>query len=277
LPGGGANVSESGARFARLVEVMRILRGPGGCAWDRRQTLESLRPFVLEEAYEVVEAIDQGDRDALQGEIGDLIFEGVFVAQLCAEEGRFDIADAVADVTEKLIRRHPHVFAPDGSPASPEHALDSSDAVVEQWERLKQKERASSGQRQSILDGISKSLPALLRAFEIGSRAAAVGFDWERAADVVDKIEEEVAELREAVKQNDGVASEEEMGDLFFALANLSRKLGIEPESALRAANNKFSKRFGKLERRLEAKGSSVQDAALEQMEEEWKAVKTEF
>jgi MazG family protein len=267
-------VTESGARFARLVDVMRTLRGPAGCAWDREQTLESLRRYVLEEAYEVVEAIDHGDPGELREEIGDLIFEGVFLAQISEENGVFAIGDALEAVTEKLIRRHPHVFAADGSPAAPERALDSPRAVVEQWERLKEKERGAAGRRASLLDGVARKAPALLRAHEIGSRAAAVGFDWNLASDVVAKIEEEIAELREAVERDDRPASEEEMGDLLFALANLSRKLGIDPESALRKANDKFTARFGQLERRLEAKGSSAQTATLEEMEEVWGELK---
>jgi MazG family protein len=267
---------EVGARFARLVDVMRTLRGRDGCPWDLEQTLESLRPFVLQEAYEVVEAIDRGDRAAVIEEIGDLILEGVFLAQICTDEGGPGIATALDAITSKLIRRHPHIFTSDGARVAPELALDSAKAVKEQWERVKDRERAASGRRGSVLDGIGTALPSLLRAHAIGSRAAAVGFDWATAPDVLAKVEEEVAELRRAVEHEDRGRREEEMGDVLFALANLSRKLGIEPESALRRANDKFAKRFARLEQRLEQKGTSVHDATLPEMEAEWSELKQE-
>jgi MazG family protein len=260
---------DAAAAFDRLVRIVRTLRGPGGCPWDREQTLESLRQFVLEEAYEVVGAIDRGDTDGLRSEIGDLIFEGVLLAQICSEDGRFDVADALRAVADKLVRRHPHVFAPADAPA-----LGTAAEVLEHWERLKDRERDAAGERRAILAGVPPALPALLRAFQIGSRVAAVGFDWSRAADVVTKIEEEVAELHRAIDAGDRRLAEEEMGDLLFAVANLSRKLDIEPEAALRRANDKFTRRFGELEAGLEARGLSVHDATLEQMEEEWQRVK---
>jgi len=260
--------SDAGAAFQTLVDIMARLRGPQGCPWDREQTLESLRAFLLEETHEVLEAIDRGDTDALRGEIGDLLFEGVFLAQVCADEQRFTVADSLRAITEKLIRRHPHIFDPEGRP------LDTPREVHQQWEQIKAQEQADAGERRSVLRGLPKSLPALLRAYEIGTRVAAVGFDWARAADVVDKIEEEVAELRRAVASEGPARSEEEMGDLLFAIANLARKLGIDPESALRTANEKFTTRFTALEDRLHAQGRSVHDASLEDMEREWAAVK---
>ena len=247
---------------------MARLRGPRGCPWDREQTLESLRAFLLEETHEVLDAIDRGDTGALRGEIGDLIFEGVFLAQVCADEGRFTVADSLRAITAKLIRRHPHIFDPDGRP------LDTPGEVHQQWEQIKAQEQADAGERRSVLRGLPASLPALLRAYEIGTRVAAVGFDWAKAADVVDKIEEEVAELRAAAASEGPVRTEEEMGDLLFAIANLSRKLGIDPESALRKANGKFTSRFTALEDRLHARGRSVHDATLDEMEREWAAVK---
>jgi MazG family protein len=247
---------------------MARLRGPHGCPWDREQTLESLRAFLLEETHEVLEAIDRGDSDALRGEIGDLIFEGVFLAQICADEGRFTVADSLRAIAAKLIRRHPHIFDPDGRP------LETAGEVHQQWEQIKAKEQADAGERRSVLRGLPKSLPSLLRAYEIGTRVAAVGFDWSRAADVVDKIEEEAAELRRAIASEGRARSEEEMGDLLFAIANLARKLGIEPESALRKANEKFTARFEALEDRLHARGCSVHEASLEEMEREWTRVK---
>jgi MazG family protein len=260
--------SDAGAAFQQLVDIMARLRGPEGCPWDREQTLASLRAFLLEETYEVLDAIDRGDADGLRGEIGDLIFEGVFLAQICADEGRFTVADSLRAIAAKLIRRHPHIFDPSGRP------LDTAGQVHQQWEQIKAKEQADAGERRSVLRGLAKSLPSLLRAYEIGTRVAAVGFDWNRTAEVVDKIEEEVAELRHAVASEGRARSEEEMGDLLFAIANLARKLGIDPESALRKANEKFTARFEAVEDRLHARGRSVHDASLEEMEAEWQAVK---
>jgi len=247
---------------------MAQLRGPRGCPWDREQTLASLRGFVLEETHEVLDAIDRGDHDALRGEIGDLLFEGVFLAQICADEEHFTVADSLNAITGKLIRRHPHVFDPQGRP------LRTPGQVVQQWEQIKAKEQTDAGQRRAILAGVPKTLPALLRAHEIGTRVAAVGFDWPAAAQVVDKIEEEVAELRRAATREGAARIEEEMGDLLFAIANLARKLGIEPESALRKANEKFTKRFTEVEERFHAEGRSVHDATLDEMEMQWSAVK---
>jgi MazG family protein len=257
-----------GAAFQELVDVMRRLRGPGGCPWDREQTIESLRGFVLEETYEVLDSIDRGDHDALRGEIGDLLFEGVFLAQIEADEGRFGVIESLRAITQKLVRRHPHVFGTVEGVTTPGQ-------VVEQWEQIKAREQNDAGERRSLLRGVPKSMPALLRAHEIGTRVAAVGFDWPRAADVVSKIEEEVAELRGALDGEGRERAEEEMGDLLFSIANLARKLGIESESALRKANEKFSARFEALERHLEEQGRSVHDATLEEMEAAWGYIKT--
>jgi MazG family protein len=260
--------ADAGSAFQTLVDIMARLRGPQGCPWDREQTLASLRAFLLEETHEVLDAIDRGDHEALRGEIGDLLFEGVFLAQVCADEGRFTVADSLRAIAAKLIRRHPHIFDPDGRP------LETPGEVHQQWEQIKAQEQADRGERRSVLRGLPRSLPALLGAYEIGTRVAAVGFDWARTADVMDKIEEEVGELRRAVASEGTARSEEEMGDLLFALANLSRHLGIDPESALRNANAKFTRRFEQVEQRLHAQGRSVHDATLEEMEREWQNVK---
>jgi nucleoside triphosphate diphosphatase len=259
--------TEAGREFQKLVDIMRRLRGPRGCPWDREQTFQSLRPFVLEETYEVLHAIDSNNHAALEGEIGDLLFEGVFLAQIAADEGRFGIADSLRAISAKLIRRHPHVFGK-------RTGVDTAGKVLEQWEQIKAREQKEAGESRSVLRGLPKALPSLLHAHEIGTRVAAVGFDWARADDVLDKIEEEVAELRRAVQGEGRARAEEEMGDLLFSLANLARKLGIEPESSLRNANAKFSARFTALERHLEARGRTVHDATLEEMEEVWQAVK---
>ena len=260
-------MDSAGAAFQRLVDIMQRLRGPDGCPWDREQTIQSLRGFVLEETYEVLDAIDGDDHEALLGEIGDLLFEGVFLAQIEADAGRFTVVDSLDAIAGKLIRRHPHVFGTTGG-------VNTAGKVVEQWEQIKAREQQDAGKARTLLSGIPKATPALLRAHEIGTRVAAVGFDWARTEDVVDKIEEEVHELRAAVRGESAERAEEEMGDLLFSIANLARKLGIEPESALRKANEKFTVRFGKLEARFEEQGRALHDATVEQMEEVWGEIK---
>lgn len=273
-------------RFSTLVGIMQALRGPGGCPWDREQTFASLRPFVLEETYEVLEAIDRRDPDALRGELGDFLFEAVFLAQIAADEGRFTIADALDAINAKLVRRHPHVFgekaaraamhAPPkaGAPGARPSTIDSAGKVLEQWEQIKARERKHAGERPSLLAGVPKSLPSLLRSHEIGTRVASVGFEWPEPRQVVDKIEEEVRELREAVEKGDRRHAAEEMGDLLFSIANLARKLDIEPESALREANEKFTARFQAVEADFAARGRAMADASLDEMEDVWQAVK---
>ena len=265
----------AGAKFERLVEIMRTLRAPGGCPWDREQTPASLRPFVLEETYEVLEAIESGTPAQLCEELGDFLFEAVFLAQMSEESGDFAIGDAIDAICDKLVRRHPHVFA-----RGADTPLTSTQ-VIEKWETLKAREREAAGlpakKQKTTLGGVPKTLPSLLRAYEISSRAAAVGFDWTKAGDVLDKIDEEVAEVRHEVESGaTGHMSraEEEMGDLLFAIANLSRKLGVEPEAALRRANEKFTTRFDAVERALIARGRSLSEASLEEMEAEWQRVK---
>ena len=265
----------AGNRFDRLVDIMRILRSPDGCAWDREQTLASLRPFVLEEAYEVVEAMDRGDPTALCDELGDLLLEAVFVAQICTEAGDFTISDAADAVVAKLIRRHPHVFSgTEGETHAGGNDLSPAE-VKQQWARIKTRERARTPERATLLDGIPGALPSLLRASRIGARTANVGFDWDEPGAVIDKVDEELKELREAVASADPAHMEEELGDLLFTIANLARKLRIDPESALRAANAKFTRRFRAVEHRLAAKGHSLHDATPETLEREWQAVKT--
>ena len=256
----------AGEEFQRLVDIMARLRGPGGCPWDRAQTLESLRPFVLEETYEVVDAIDRGDHEALRGEIGDFLFEGVFLAQIETDDGRGTVTDSLHHINEKLIRRHPHIFGT-------AEGVDTPGKVVEQWEQIKAREQQSAGQRKSLLKGLAKALPSLLRAHEIGVRVAAVGFDWAKTDDVIGKIEEEVAEIR-AAKTEGRERTEEEMGDLLFSIAQLARQLGIDAESALRKANDKFTRRFEKLEAAFEAEGRDIHGATLEEMESVWQNVK---
>ncbi len=267
---GMSESNRAGHAFAKLVDTMAALRGPDGCPWDRVQTLDTLKPFVLEEAYEVVEAIDRGDHDALREELGDHLFEAVFLAQLESEAGRFSIADSVDAITDKLVRRHPHVFK--RGPGEP--ALERPDQVKVRWEEIKAQERAESGEPagKTLLGGIARALPSLLRAYHIGTRAASVGFDWARTDDVIEKIQEEVDELREV--STDPVRAEEELGDLLFAIANLARKLGIEPETALRKANDKFTRRFTAMEQVLATKNRRMSELSIDELEDEWQTAK---
>ena len=264
----------AGRTFDRLVEIMRTLRSPDGCPWDREQTLSSLRPFLLEETYEVLDALDRGDPKALCDELGDLVFEAVFLAQLCAEENHFTITDALEAATTKLIRRHPHVF---GDHEADRAAVKTSEDVKRRWEEIKADEQQAAGQQPSLLGGIPATLPALLRAYRIGKRAATVGFDWERPGDVMRKVEEELAEVQAAITESRRDRVEEELGDLLFAVANLARHLGVEPEGALGHASRKFSDRFGTLEQRFLARGTALRDASLEEMEAEWGQIKKEL
>jgi tetrapyrrole methylase family protein/MazG family protein/ATP diphosphatase len=271
-------MSNAGAEFTRLVEIMATLRSPDGCPWDREQTLQSLSQYVLEEAYEVVDAIDRGDLEALREEVGDHIFEGVFLSEVASDMGAFAVADALRAVSEKLVRRHPHVFREDGRvhDAESKERAPSAIAALSRWDTQKAREKAASGQTPATLGDLPKSLPALHRAYKIGRRAAAVGFDWTTADDVVGKIEEEIAELRETLTNAPGsrTRAEEEMGDLLFAIANLSRKLGIEPEAALRRANDKFTERFTRMEERITASGRELSSMRLDELEAEWQTAK---
>jgi len=274
-----SDASHAAQEFTRLVEIMSTLRGPGGCPWDREQTIDTLKPFVLEETYEVLEAIDRHDHAALCEELGDFVFEAVFVAQLESEAGRFSIADSLKSVADKLVRRHPHVFAR----AAGDAALATAGQVRTRWEEVKAQERASAqadgtpAAAKSLLSGLAPTLPALLRAYHISTRAASVGFDWSGAGDVLHKMQEEVDELRDVVETpgpGDHARAEEEMGDLLFTIANLSRKLGIEPETALRKANDKFTRRFGALEQSVAASGRAMKDMTLDDLEAEWQRLK---
>lgn len=263
---------QAGARFQQLVEIMRTLRSEHGCAWDREQTVQSLRPFVLGETYELLDALDREDYAELKGELGDFLFEAVFLAQICEEEGRFSIADSIQAVSDKLIRRHPHVFDAEG------RASLTPREVKERWEDIKKQERTDAGEPdKTLLSGVPRSMPSLLRAYEISTRVAAVGFDWVKVEDVLDKIDEETREVREAVATLGPKSreAEEEIGDLLFTITNLARKLGVEPEAALRVANDKFQKRFDDVERQVTNKGERMRDLTLQQLEAHWQIAKT--
>jgi MazG family protein len=261
-----------GARFDDFVALIARLRAPGGCPWDREQTHASLKPMTLEEAYEVVEAIDEGSDQDLAGELGDLLLQVVFHAQIAAEAGRFDVAEVIDHVREKMLRRHPHVFG--------EEQAETAGEVLRNWEALKQKERAARGQQDaaaSLLDSVSRSHPAVMEAYQMTTKASRVGFDWPDAASVLAKLDEEIAELREACgapAETRAGRIEDEMGDLMFAAVNVARLLGVDPESALKAANRKFRRRFRHVEERLSESGRAPESSTLEEMERFWQEAK---
>ena len=265
--------STPGAQLDRLVEIMRILRSPDGCPWDREQTLKSLRPFLVEETYEVIDAINNNDAEALREELGDFIFEAIFLAQICAEEGHFTLADSLGSVARKIVSRHPHVFNIPGK-TDTEKRLKSADEVKRSWEKIKAEEQKHAGQQPSVLGGIPRGLPGLLRAYRMGRRVATVGFDWKHPSGVVAQVEEELRELKDAIAEGKDNQIEEELGDLLFSLTNLSRHFDIDPEGALQGANDKFADRFLKLEQRFETLGRSLQNATLEEMDLEWQQIK---
>ena len=249
--------------FIELLEVLRRLRAPGGCPWDREQTSRSLIPYLLEETYEIIEAIEEGDIETLKEELGDLTLHVLFQAELARERGKFDISDSLKHISEKLIRRHPQVFDKNNN----EHPKDD---MNKSWEAAKQKEK----QRENILDGVPKNLPALIRARRIQEKAANVGFDWDELPPVLDKVDEEMIELKEAVALKDPENIQDEMGDVLFSLVNLSRFLDINPEDALRMTISKFETRFAQVEKELKKRGKSLTDSTLVEMDEIWNLVK---
>ncbi|HTV87637.1 MAG TPA: nucleoside triphosphate pyrophosphohydrolase [Stellaceae bacterium] len=252
--------------IGRLAAIMARLRDPErGCPWDREQNFATIAPYTIEEAYEVADAIERGDIAALKDELGDLLFQVVFHARMAEEAGHFVFDDVVAAISDKMVRRHPHVFG--------DAAIASAAAQAEAWEAHKAKERAEKGEAASVIDGVALALPALLRAAKISQRAARIGFDWPDADGVIEKIEEELDEIDDAI--DDGRSREavdEEVGDLLFACANLARKLDIEPETALRRATAKFERRFRQIEALARERGIGRDLAALEEL---WHEVKT--
>ena len=267
--------ADAAREFVRLIEIMAALRAPDGCPWDREQTIDTLKKYVLEETYELLDAIDRHNHEAVCEELGDFLFEAVFVAQLEQEAGHFSIADSVKSIADKLVRRHPHVFARDKG----EPALGTAAQVKVRWEEVKAQERGGQATATTLLSGIPAALPALLRAYQIGARAHSVGFDWDRPADVVEKIREEVEEVAEVVSGAatlDHDRAEEEMGDLLFSISHLSRRLGIEPEAALRKANDKFTRRFTAMEARIAARGGTMSEMTIDELEVEWQTSKAE-
>jgi MazG family protein len=261
-------IVQRGANFGELVALMQRLLSPDGCPWDREQTLATLKPFLVEEAYEVLEAIDAGDVREHCEELGDLLFQIVFQAELRAAEGAFGIEDVITAIHRKMVRRHPHVFG--------EVAVKDSSEVLANWDKLKAAEHAEQGKQRRALDGVPLDLPALLRAQRIGEKAAAVGFDWPDAAGVREKIKEELAEIDEAIASGDQAAVEHEVGDLLLAVSRYAAKLGVAPEDALRSALRRFSSRFEAMEERVTASGKQLKGSTLEELDRVWTEVKRE-
>lgn len=254
--------------FDRLVEVMTRLRAPGGCPWDAEQTHESLLRYLIEETYEVVDTIEAGHVDELRDELGDLLLQVVFHAEIEREAGRFDIDDVATSIVEKLIRRHPHVFG-DESAETPEE-------VENRWEKIKAAEKKEKGEQGGVLSGIPKHLPGLLKAQRLTEKAGKVGFDWPDTGGVLGKLREEMDEVERAVESGDREAIKEEFGDLLFVLANLARHLGLDAEAALQQTNQKFVRRFEHVEARLKEQGKDPTHSSLEEMDELWNEAKRE-
>lgn len=251
--------------FESLVDVIATLRGENGCPWDREQTHSSLKSTLIEETYETVEAIDSGDSNHLKEELGDLLLNIMLQAQIADESQNFDIYDVIESLIEKLIRRHPHVFG--------NVDVESADEVVKNWESIKSQEEGYED-RESVLDGIPVALPALLRGQKIQKRAARVGFDWDNISDVINKIEEELKEVNDSLKNNDQDEIEMEIGDLLFAVVNLCRFVDLQAEETLRKANRKFVRRFKLMETELNTQGKDISDQSLEELDRIWNKIK---
>jgi tetrapyrrole methylase family protein/MazG family protein len=252
--------------FNDLIEIMRRLRGPDGCPWDRKQNHRSLLPYLLEEAYEVIDSVERRNMRDLREELGDLLLQIVFHAQLAAERDRFDIDDVVDRICHKLIDRHPHVFA--------RRKRLTAGQVLDNWEKIKLAEPKTKKRRKGVLDGVPRTLPALLRAFRIQEKTARFGFDWSGPKQVFVKVREEVEELRRSLDKRNKTEIEHEMGDLFFALVNLARHLRIDPENALSGTNKRFIRRFQYIERNLPKTGKELSNASLEDMDALWDEAK---
>ncbi|MGD9808860.1 MAG: nucleoside triphosphate pyrophosphohydrolase [Deferribacterales bacterium] len=251
-------------KFIQLVEIVKTLRSPEGCPWDREQNLLSIKNHFLEEAFELVDALDNEDIPNIREELGDIIFHVVFHSVMAEEEGKFNLEDVIAEVNEKLIRRHPHVFGDLGKIGTEE--------VVINWEKIKEQEKKDK--RKSVLDDIPGSFPSIQRSQKMQERVRKVGFDWPNMEECMEKVNEEIGEFKEAVGTGSKKDIEHELGDVFFALINLSRFLKVDPDEALRKANKRFHKRFSYIEQSLQERGLSSEDATIEQMEELWQEAK---
>ena len=252
----------AGEKFARLVEILDVLRGEKGCPWDREQDERSIANFFLEEVYEAVEALFSRDYSSLAEELGDVMMEVVFLARIAKEKGRFTMTDILEGINNKMIRRHPHVFGT--------RQQENAAGVQDSWNKQKQEEK----ERMSVLDGVTKSSPALLASFQLGVRASSVGFDWSDPSHVLQKVKEEVAELEQAIRSKEEKEISAEIGDILFSLANLSRSLDVNPEIALRESNRKFAQRFRFIESKLKQEGKDLAQASLEEMDRIWEEAK---
>jgi MazG family protein len=260
--------SEAGKKFAELVRIMARLRAPGGCPWDRKQSFETIKSYLLEETYEVMDAIDQRDWRGLADELGDLLLQPVFFAEMAREGNLFTISDSLDAINSKLVRRHPHVFG--GASAQ------TADDVKQRWEEIKKQEKAERGAANdtSMLDDIPRNLPALMEAEKISTKAAGAGFEWPNVDGVVEKLQEEVKELAAARQSGDHQGIQHEIGDLLFTLVNLARFLKVDPEQALRETNARFRRRFAHVEQQIAASGNTFSETPLEQMEQFWQDAK---
>ena len=257
----------AGEKFQKLVDIMARLRAPGGCPWDREQTFDTIKPYTLEETYEVLDAIDRRDWSGLTEELGDFLLQAVFYAQMAAEQNLFAMEDALDAINRKLIRRHPHVFG--------EESAQSAGDVKRIWGEVKAAEKKEQGkEEESLLAPVPRALPALVEAQQIASRAAGAGFDWDNPDQVLEKLHEELAEFAEARRNASHEELENEMGDLLFVLVNLARFVKVDPEQALRRTNAKFRERFGYIERKLAERGKKLADSNLDEMEELWQEAK---
>lgn len=243
---------------------MSALRGEKGCPWDKKQTMESLKPFIVEEAYELLEAIDENNPEAIKEELGDLLFQIIFQCQIAKEKGEFDMTDVIEKIEKKMISRHPHVFG--------DAQYNTSEEVLENWEAHKKRE---GKQRKSILEGVPKTLPSLLRAHRLQDRAARVGFDWESLEDVMKKLDEEITEFKDALENKDINAIEDELGDVLFMIVNISRFIGVNPEDALRKTISKFISRFRYIEMSAAEMGKKLSDMTLDEMDALWDMAKS--
>jgi tetrapyrrole methylase family protein/MazG family protein len=249
--------------FDELVKIVEKLRGPGGCPWDKEQSRESLKPFLIEELHELLEALDENEPEKIKEELGDLLFHIVFHCHLSQEMGQFDISDVIKKIIDKMIRRHPHVFE--------KGEIKTSEAVVEKWEEIK---RHEGKPKESVLEGIPKGLPALLGAQKLQCQVSRVGFDWERIEDVFKKLDEEIGELKRALDRKDQAAVEDEIGDILFVLVRISNFAKVNPEDALRKTISKFTQRFRHIEKRASEQGKRLSDMTLEEMDVLWKEAK---
>jgi len=248
--------------FEKLIKIMEALRGPKGCPWDKEQTRESLKPFLIEETYELLEALDENNPDKIKEELGDVLFQVVFHCQMSKESGEFNVEDVLEGIIDKMIKRHPHVFGGKD--------LKTSEEVISSWEEHKKKEK----KKESIVDGIPRAMPALLRAHRLQDRVSRVGFDWERIEDVFKKLDEEINELKQALGTKDRKAIEDEIGDMFFVLVRVSGFMGVNPEDALRRTISKFIHRFRHMEMNASGRGKKLSDMTLEEMDVLWEEAK---